>query len=228
VDVAEQTAIIYSEAHWRNLEALRHEAILFMEPLHKAHIECLTYGSLARGDVTSKSDIDIFIPTPPDPTIIEIILEREGIHETNREIVQATPGYAAKGYIYVGELRSYSFPLTPLLSSEREFYTFAGSASWHDLESGGRISGVDKRLFLIEPTREGHVESLIHGREGMVARLLHVDTRIVLERVRTLERRQRVGRTGVYLKRSLAPGEGFGEVLEELSLKRPALRRRMI
>lgn len=227
MDVSEQTAVTYSESHWRNLEALRREAIRFMEPLHKAHIECLTYGSLARGDVTTKSDIDIFIPAPPAPTIIEVILERDGIHETNREIVQATPGYAAKGYIYVGELRSYSFPLTPLLPSEQEFYTFAGSASRPDLESGVRISGVDKRLFLIEPTREGHLESLIHGREGLVARLLHIDTRIVLERVRTLERRQRIGRTGVYLKRSLAPGESFGEVLEELSLKRPALRRRM-
>ena len=226
--MVEQTTVTYSEAHWKNLEALRYEAIRFMEPLHKAHIECLTYGSLARGDITAKSDIDIFIPTPPDPTIIEIILEREGIQETNREIVQATPGYAAKGYIYVGELRSYSFPLTSLLTSEREFYTFAGSASWSDLKSGSRILGVDKRLLLIEPTQEGHLESPIHGREGTVARLLHVDTRIVLERVRTLERRQRVGRTGVYLKRSLAPGEGFGEVLEELSLKRPALRRRMI
>ncbi len=226
--MVEQTAVTYSEAHWRNLEALRKEAISLMEPLQKAHIECLTYGSLARGDVTAKSDIDIFIPAPPDPALIEIILEREGIKETNREIIQATPGYAAKGYIYVGELRSYSFPLTTLLTSEREFYTFAGSALWLDLKSGCRILGVDKRLLLIEPTQEGHLESPVQGREGTVARLLHIDTRIVLERVRTLERRQRVGRTGVYLKRSLAPGEGFGKVLEELSLKRPALRRRMI
>jgi hypothetical protein len=82
--------------------------------------------------------------------------------------------------------------------------------------------------MLIEPTNRGHVESLIAGREGEVARLLGVDLRIVAERVRTLERRRSVGRTGVYLKYSLEPSEGFGEALHRLSLRRPAVRKRLV
>ena len=81
------------------------------------------------------------------------------------------------------------------------------------------MPGVDKRLMLIEPTPRGHVESPVAGREGQVARLLGVDTRIVTERVRTLERRRSVGRTGVFLKHTLEPGEGFGEALHRLSLQ---------
>jgi len=94
------------------------------------------------------------------------------------------------------------------------------------VEAGLRVPGVDKRLMLIEPTPGGHVESHVAGREGEVAKLLGVGINIVLERVRTLERRRRVGRTGVYLKRVLSPEESFSEVLRELSLSRPALRRR--
>ena len=57
--------------------------------------------------------------------------------------------------------------------------------------------------MLIEPTPRGHIESPVAGREGQVARLLDIDTRIVMERVRTLERRRTVGRTGVFLKHEL-------------------------
>jgi len=83
-------------------------------------------------------------------------------------------------------------------------------------------------LMLIEPTLKGHIESPVAGREGEVARLLGVNSRIVMERVRTLERRRAVGRTGVYLKHILEPDEGFGEALHRLSLNRPALRKRLV
>jgi predicted nucleotidyltransferase len=86
---------------------------------------------------------------------------------------------------------------------------------------------VDKRLMLIEPTETGHKESTVQGREGLVAGLLGVDIRIVQERVRTLERRGKVGRTGVYIKRVLADDEDFGAVFEDLAKSKPALRRRI-
>jgi predicted nucleotidyltransferase len=60
-----------------------------------------------------------------------------------------------------------------------------------------------------------------------VAARLGVDIRVVLERVRTLERRGRVGRTGVYVKRELAPDEDVSTVFMELAEGRPALRRRL-
>jgi len=166
-------------------------------------------------------------PAAPAPELIEAALERAGIRASEREIIQATPGYAAKGYIYTRERRGYSFPLVRLLPAERDFYGFTGSVTLQQLEAGVRVPGVDKRLMLIEPTPSGHVESPIAGREGAVARLLGVDTRIVTERVRTLERRRSVGRTGVYLKHSLEPSEGFGEALHRLSLRRPAVRKRL-
>ena len=225
--MSERLEVSYGEAHWLNLSRLRGEAVKLMKPLAGIHVNCLAYGSIARGDVRPTSDVDVFVPSPPDPALMEAALERAGIRAESREIVQATPGYAAKGYVYTGERTGYSFPLTPLLPSEREFYSFAGSATLDDLAGWKRVPGVDKRLMLIEPTTAGHVESTIRGREGEVAHLLGVDTRIVMERVRTLDRREQVGRTGVYLKRVLAPDEGFGEALRELSLRRSFLRKRM-
>jgi predicted nucleotidyltransferase len=225
--LSERVEVVYGEEHWENLSSLRGEASALMHPLAAVHIECIAYGSLARGDVKPTSDVDIFLPSPPAPELIEAALEREGIRASEREIVQATPGYAAKGYIYTAERRGYSFPLVRLLPTDRDFYSFAGSVTPMQLVAGVRIPGVDKRLMLIEPTQKGHVESPVAGIEGAVARLLGVDTRIVSERVRTLERRRSVGRTGVFLKHTLEPGEGFGEALHRLSLHKPAVRKRM-
>ena len=225
--MSERVEVVYDKAHWVYLHSLRGEASILMRPLVSVHIECIAYGSLARGDVQPTSDVDIFIPSPPAPELVEAALEREGIRAYERVIVQATPGYAAKGYIYTGEKRGYSFPLVPLLPAERDFYGFAGSVTLKQLDAGVRMPGVDKKLMLIEPTSRGHVESQVAGREGEVARLLGVDTRIVAERVRTLERRRSVGRTGVYLKHTLESSEGFGEALHRLSLRRPAVRKRL-
>jgi predicted nucleotidyltransferase len=224
--MSERIEVTYEEERWELLKSLRGEAIDLMRPLAAVHVDCVAYGSLARGDVKPTSDVDIFIPNPPAPELVEAALERVGIRLSEREIVQATPGYAAKGYIYTEERRGYSFPLVKLLPAERDFYSFAGSISLKRLEADLRVPGVDKRLMLIEPTSRGHVESHIAGKEGEVARLLNVDLRIVTERVRTLERRRTVGRTGVYLKYSLEPNEGFGEALHRLSLRRPAVRKR--
>ena len=107
------------------------------------------------------------------------------------------------------------------------YYCFAGSLNFEKLESDVRVLGIDKRLMLIEPTSEGHFESKVVGREGEIAKLLGVDTRIVNERVRTLERRKKVGRTGVFLKHTLGPDEGFGAALHRLSRSRPAVRKRL-
>jgi uncharacterized protein len=224
VDLVE---VNYEEERWALLKSLRFEALALMRPIYSAHMEGIIYGSLARGDVKSDSDIDIFIPSPPAPELIEAILDREGIHASDREIIQATPGYAAKGYIYTEDRRSYSFPLVRLLPAERDFYGFAGSIDLRQLKAEVRVPGVNKKLMLIEPTPKGHVESRVSGREGQVARLLGVSMRIVLERVRTLERRRAVGRTGIYLKHVLDQNEGFSEALHRLSLRRPAVRKRL-
>jgi predicted nucleotidyltransferase len=219
--------VIYTEEHWRTLARLRSAAVEMMKPLIDAHIYCVVYGSIARGDTRKTSDIDVYIPTPPSSTLIEATLESAGINPTRREIIQATPSYAAKAYIYIDEARSYSFPLVPLRPSEEDFTGFAGRITCTQLENNVRVPGVNKDLYLIEPNEAGHIESPINGLEGIVAKKLGVDTRIVLQRIRTLERRGKVGRTGVYIKRELAPSESFGAVFNELARGDSAIRRRL-
>jgi len=217
----------YTDAHWRLLRQLRAEAAEMMTPLDEAHIEAVVYGSIARGDVSEGSDVDVWIPSPPSPTFVQAILERSGVRVRRREIIQATPSYAAKAYLYTEPDRGYSLPLVRLRAGEAEFYRYAGSLGSRELKAEARVPGVDKRLMLIEPTETGHRESSIQGREGYVAGLLGVETRIVQERVRTLERRGKVGRTGVYIKRVLADDEDFGAVFRQLAASKPALRRRI-
>ena len=217
----------YRGERWALLSDMRDEARGMMEALRALHIGALAYGSIARGDISETSDIDIFIPNPPSPTLIETALERTGFSLLKREIIQATPSYAAKGYIEVGEKRSFSFPLVRLRPVERDFYHFAGAVDLDQVEQGVRVPGVDKRLMLIEPTPWGHIEGPVGGREGVVASLLGVSVGVVIDRVRTLRRRARVGRTGVFLKRVLAPDEGFGEVFQKLASQKPAIRRRL-
>ena len=223
----EELRIEYSDSRWEILRKLRTEAMKMMNPFHESHIDTVVYGSIARGDVKESSDIDIWITSPPSPTIIQAVLERNKIRINDREIIQATPSYVAKAYLYTEPNRGYSFPLVTLRANEADFYRFAGSLSYKQIQTGIRVPGVDKRLMLIEPTDLGHRESTIQGREGQVAGILGVDIKIVLERVRTLERRERVGRTGVYIKRVLADDEDFGVVFEELAASNPALRRRL-
>lgn len=223
----DEVHVEYTEAHRRLLRMLRAETEEMMRPLHEAYIDAVVYGSIARGDVREGSDIDIWITSSPSPTVVQAVLERRGVRIRRREIIQATPSYAAKAYLYLETDRGYSLPLVELRASEAEFYRFAGSLSYPRLQTGARVPGVDKRLMLIEPTETGHRESTIQGREGRVAGLLGVDIMIVQERVRTLERRGKVGRTGVYIKRVLADDENFGAVFEDLVMSKPALRRRM-
>jgi predicted nucleotidyltransferase len=129
--------------------------------------------------------------------------------------------------LFISEDRGYSFPLVNLKGNEIEFYKFAGSNSYQQLKKGLRVSGVDKRLMLIEPTEKGHLESPVKGNEGRIAKMLGINVYTIRDRVRTLKRREKVGRTGVYLKRELSPDEAFGEVFDQLSRSRPAIRRRM-
>ena len=223
----ERLKIIYDEKRWRLLNQLRAEAIELMDALNSMHIFSVVHGSIARGDVTEKSDIDIFIPDVIPSFLVETALERAGIPISERILVQATPTYSIKAYIGIDERRSVSFPLSKLRKTEREFYKFGGEATLEMLRRGVRVPGVDKRLMLIEPTEDGHIESSILGREGEVAKLLGISVETVLDRVRTLTRRDKVGRTGLFIERRLASNETFELVLKELAERNPAVRRRL-
>jgi len=223
---AERVEVAYSVKRWKLLEELRNKATEIMEPLENANLPCIVHGSIVRGDVSAKSDIDVFLPNPPSSFLIESTLERAELTANRRILVQATPSYAAKGYIELDPQRVVSFPLMKLRPVERDFYRFGGEASIQALKNNQRVVGVDKRLMLIEPTALGHVESTIVGREERVARLLKVSAETVLDRVHALIRRDTVGRTGVFIERELSSDETFEMVLQQLVDENPAVRRR--
>lgn len=224
---AERVEVIYDKKRWKLLRELRSKTVQTMEILEKFHLRSIVHGSIARGDVSETSDIDIFLPDPPSSFIIETSLERSGVPVNRRIVVQATPLYAVKGYIEIDKQRCISFPLAKLRPVEKDFYKFGGEASLSMLRKDVRVPGVDKRLMLIEPTSEGHVESAVVGREEVVANLLGVSLNTVLDRVHALLRRDEVGRTGVFIERELSPDETFELVLKKLADQNPAVRRRL-
>jgi len=181
------------------------------------------HGSVARGDVTDSSDIDIIIPQIISSYRLELVLGPP----LHRELVQATPSMVLKGHIHlVGDV-VVSFPMFKLMSREEEFYRCGGSLDSVALESETRVPGVDKRLILIEPTTNGHIESGVIDQEYIVAKKLDVSIDIARERVRVLTRRGQVGRTGVYQTYELKDSESFEEVTKRLQDSDPALRRTM-
>jgi len=219
--------VTYSEERWTQLAALRRKAAELMKALRGSNLSSITYGSIARGDVSKSSDIDVFIPEPASDVAVEMALERADIRPRRRVLVQATPSYALKACLEIEELVSVSVPLVKLKRSEREFYKFAGEIVLEQIESGKRVPGVDKRLMLIEPASSGHVETSIIGRESYVSKLLGVSSQIVNERVRILMKRDKVGRTGIFLERDLSSDETFESIVREIARTSPALRRRL-
>jgi len=223
---AERVEVAYEERRWQLLDQLRSKAVDIMETLNNHHLRSIVHGSIARGDVSETSEIDIFLPDPPSSFILETYLEQSGFRGYSRTIVQATPLYALKAHIELDQQTSLSFPLVKLRPVEKDFYRFGGEASLSTLREDKRVRGVDKRLMLIEPTAEGHVESAVVGREEEAANLLGVSLNTVLDRVHALLRRDEVGRTGVFIERELAPDETFEQAMKKLADQNPAVRRR--
>jgi predicted nucleotidyltransferase len=120
-----------------------------------------------------------------------------------------------------------TFPLTSPAPIEIEFYKFGGSMIREELQDHRRVTGVDKRLYVIEPYEKGHIETPVIGNETIVAKTVGVSLKIVQERVKILMRRDEVGRTGVYLKRQLTPDDTFESLLKHISDRDPVVRRRL-
>jgi len=219
--------VTYSEERWTQLAALRRKATKLMKVLISSNFLPITYGSIARGDISKSSDIDVFIPEPASTLTVEMALEKADIRPRRRILVQATPSYALKACFEIEELVSVSIPLVKLKRTEREFYRFAGEIALEQIILEKRVPGVDKRLMLIEPIPGGHVETSIIGRESYVSKLLGVSSQIVNERVRVLMKRDKVGRTGIFLERDISSDETFESIVREIARTSPALRRRL-
>jgi len=203
------------------------KAINLMEALRRRNLFSLTYGSIVRGDVKPTSDVDVFIPDVVPSQDIELALMSAGYSIVSREVVQATPSYVVKGYIYVDELTSVSFPLIPTRSEEEMFYSLAGKADLDELIKDVRKPGINKELMLIVPTEEGHYELAIDGGIEEAAKVLSVDPSVLRKRVYVLKRRKEIGRTGVYRSILLQPDDSFESVLKRLIDASPSLRRRL-
>jgi uncharacterized protein len=224
---SERVRVAYPTAQWTRLASLRERAAHIINALAGWSQIALTHGSVARGDVDDKSDVDVLIPSIANTQLVEAALENASFTIFSREIAQATPSHSPKAHLYLDpeQTTSVTVPLTPFRSLELEFYSFGGTVTLQQLQQNTRNPGCTKRLLLIEPIPEGHFESPIVGRESEVAKLLGVSTAIVMERVRVLTRRDTVGRTGMYLKIPVREGESFDEVLRDRSDSDPALRR---
>ena len=224
---AEQKEVTYSADRWEILEQLRKRTLQVMKNLQSCNLQATVHGSLPRGDVTQTSDIDLFISNPGSSFAVETALERLGFQVLERKIIQATPLYALKGYLELDGQTSLSFPLVKMRRVEKEFYRFGGEATVSVLEKNQRVLGVDKRLMLIEPTAKGHIESTVVNKEKEVAKLLGISPTTVLDRVRALMRRDKVGRTGVYIEKELNPDQTFEQAMKKLADRNPAVRRRI-
>ena len=227
VRVAEAREVVYDNRRWESLEGLRKRALEAMEALAARGIVSMVHGSVARGDVDARSDVDVMIRSPVPSYLVELSLREAGLTPIRREIVMATPWQLPKAHVYLDENYSVTFPLVEPKRLELEFYYFGGAVELGDLKRGVRVPGVDKRLMLIEPTSRGHVESPVVGREAEVAKRVDVSLDIVHERVQVLTRRAEIGRTGVFIQRGLAPSESFEEVFKELVEKNPEVKLRL-
>jgi predicted nucleotidyltransferase len=213
--------VVYNPGRWKILSRLRKRALEVMHLIESTGASPLVHGSVARGDVSENSDIDIIIPHKVSSYRLELVLENP-IH---RELVQATPSMVLKGHIHLENGVVVSFPMFKLRPREEEFYHWGGALDSTALTMNQRTAGVDKRLILIEPTETGHIESGVIGREHAVAKKLDVSVDIAKERIRVLRRRDSVGRTGVYQTHELHADENFEEAAKKLHDSDPALRR---
>jgi predicted nucleotidyltransferase len=217
----EYREVTYDTEHWSRLKELRTQTLSVMDRLASHGLVSFVYGSVARGDVSQSSDIDLILLQPVSSFKIEVALDRI----LRRELVQATPSMVLKGHIYLENDVVVSFPLFRLRPREEEFYRWGGLLGLENLQNNKRVPGVDKRLLLIEPTEAGHIESGVIGNEVETAKRLSLSPDIAHERVRVLTRRDEIGRTGVYLSRLLTDDESFEEVAKSLQDRDPALRR---
>jgi len=218
--------VAYGSETWQQLKDLRDRAAIILKSLKALDMDAAVFGSVARGDVKPTSDVDVFIPRVENSIRVGRALEEPGIRE--RSIVQATPRALVKAHLILEDGSNVIFPLIPPREVELEFYKFGGELDLQGIIEQRRVCGVDKRLMLIEPTEAGHIETPLSDLSpGWVAKKIGVGQSIVEERMRVLERRADVGRTGVYRDRQLAPDENFEQVLAELTYEDPALRRRV-
>ena len=221
-------SVKYSENHLKLLQQKRERSKTLLEMFVKEGLNPFIYGSIARGDIHNDSDIDMVLIQSIAPYQIEIILDKNGFNNYFREIIMATPADTLKLYIYLNELESITIPLSKFNKKSSEFYDFGGKINLNQIINSIRVPGINKRLVLIQPTSDGHEEYSIIGNENLAAKQLSVSINLINERRRVLLRREKFGKTGVFLKRSIGVGETTELVLKKLSNKNTIVRKKLL
>lgn len=219
--------VIYSKEKWDLLKDKRTSAINLLKIFTKEGFKPYIHGSVARGDVHETSDIDIVFIQQVPTFQIELILSKNGFKNYFREIIMATPLDSIKLYIHLSELESITLPLSKLEKNVLEFYDFGGKINFDKLKSDLRVSGIDKRLVLIKPTPQGHEEISIIGNEANATKDVGISINTLNERKKVLLRREKHGRTGVFLKRQLQINESTEAVLKNLAKKKSIIRKKL-
>ncbi|MGB9709089.1 MAG: nucleotidyltransferase domain-containing protein [Infirmifilum sp.] len=227
VKFRDRRPVVYSESTWKLLNSLRAKALQVLKALENLEEKPLVIGSLARGDVTPSSDIDIFYMRYVPSWRIALSLEQAGYDILLYRIVQATPQTSPRFTAVVEENVEISVPLSKLKKTEEEFPFFAGAVSMRQIVDGVRVRGVNKQLLFIEPTGYGHEEWSIIGREKEAAEMLGISIETVLERVAMREKRAREGRTGFFINVEI-PGEENPESIACKLARQNAIMRRAI
>ncbi len=220
-------SITYNERNWKILNEKRLKAKNIFEALNKFNV--FIHGSIARGDVNENSDIDFIIPNMIKE--FELINPLDSIGFSlfeERKLVQATPLSAIKATIVLKDEISITFPLIPFYPREFHFYKFGGQLDLKAFREDKRVPGINKKLVFISPTDNGHDEFAVNQQNASIfAKELNISIDTILERIRVLNRRDKVGRTGIYYHKILNPDESFGQVLKQLQDNNAASKRRI-
>lgn len=221
----EQNKVQYTKKHWETLAQKRNRVIKLINIFQNTGFKPLVFGSIARGDIHAHSDIDIVFPQTIPTFRIELLLEENGENIVGKEIIQATPGGSIKAYIFLSELESLTIPLTKFRGNSFQFYKFGGSVNLNQLQNNERVPGINKGLIIIIPDEDGHNEMELLNNEVYASKLLKIDLVIIKQRMRVLTKREKIGRTGVFLHEKLTVEENFESVLKKIGDRNSIVRK---
>lgn len=220
-----ERVVVYNNHQWQILKEKREVAIKILQIIDKLPSKFYIYGSVARGDVRDGSDIDLVVLDVVSSFQLLYLLQDTRI--LSKFIIMATPNHSIKGVIELENDITISFPLSPFSNREIDFYKFGGMVEVKDIETEIRVSGIDKRLVLINPTNDGHKERSVMQVSSKELTRLGFSPRIIEERMRALNRRDKIGRTGVFLKEEVLTEIGFENHLKQLEDRNHLIRKKI-
>lgn len=213
----------YSETEWDLFVSFQKKALEILRELEERGLTGgFVHGSVARGDVKVTSDIDVYLPLAIPSFRIDLL---PTFHDAERRITMATPNSVIRGVLSRNDNVSLSFPLTAANERDIEFFRFSGLVNRGQLKKQQRTPGVTKKLILIEPEGNGYWQTPILEDKKRVGQLLGISQRIIDERVRVLNRRDKIGRTGVFINVQIQPDENYEQALKNLMDRNPIVRR---